>query len=186
MKRTLRSFVKVVLVALVAHLFSAGVMVVERSASLAYEHTRNYIRFRVAERLELEPIKIVDSFTADELAERAALRRKLNPSLLRAIKHVESRGKALAESPKGAIGLMQIMPANAKRCGLKHYSQLFDPETNIDCGAQIISEELNTYGGDAIKALIAYNGGPRAVKAGYPESVKYAQNVLATMSRDIR
>lgn len=150
------------------------------------------------------PKEDVSEWDALLIAERAALRRKINPSVVKAIVHHESGKKQFAISPVGAIGFMQIMPANAKRCGLSGPDQLLDKEKNIDCGVQIYAEELETYEGNVQKALWAYNGGPGAVRTilkcghniqcmgyknpkdrGYAESYFYAQNVLDTVAQDI-
>jgi len=84
-----------------------------------------------SEAVHVEPPQL----TAEQLADRAALMQGINPALVRAVMHVESRGDAVAISPKGAIGLMQIMPANYERCGLEHPGKLYEPDINVACGA---------------------------------------------------
>lgn len=128
----------------------------------------------------------MDEFTALELAEREALRAKINPALVRAVIHVESSGKLEAQSHKGAISYMQVMPFNYKRCKLDNAAQLWIPESNIKCGVQILAEELKVYKGDLVSALMVYNGGPKAIARQYPESVKYSKLVLAKLATDIR
>jgi soluble lytic murein transglycosylase-like protein len=97
---------------------------------------------------------------------------------------VESGKNPTAHSIKGAVGVMQVMPANAKRCGLPHAGRLWLEESNIDCGARIISEELKMYG-NLPDALRAYSGGPKAIKGKFVESEAYVVKVLATMGRMI-
>lgn len=135
----------------------------------------------------------------EALVERASIRRGLNPAYARALLHVESRNDADAISDKGAIGLLQVMPENLKRCGLKRKIDLLDEEKNIECGVQILDEEMKTYKDDVVKAIWAYNGGPNAVKVilrcgvenrscmgGYTQSVDHSRKVLKQLARDIR
>lgn len=185
-KRILKNSAVLVAVLIGSHFFALGMSRVESFALSQFTAAKANAISLTAETLGLEKKVEIDPLTVEELAEREALRAGLNPAIIRAIMHVESRGKQYAESPKGAIGLMQIMPANYKRVGLSHWSELFAPENNVRAGVQIFSEELKTYGGDVFKALIAYNGGPQAVKGAYPDCVKYAQNVLNIAARDIR
>ncbi len=104
------------------------------------------------------PLPLVSPKTTLQLIEQAATKYALSPALLRAIVRVESSGNRFAENPSGALGLMQVMKANTKFCGLNHYSQLFDEATNIDCGSKVLSEALSRYH-SLPKALIVYNGG---------------------------
>lgn len=124
------------------------------------------------------------------------VRQHVNPSWCRALLNTESARDQFALSGKGAIGYMQIMPANAKRCGLKKWQELFDDVKNIRCGVQIGKEEQDTYlyrdqnglavGPDLIKATRAYNGGPRCVNGGCPESEDHLRKVLARMASDVK
>ena len=71
----------------------------------------------------------------------------------------ESAFNPEAQSPAGAIGLMQVMPANYKRCGLPHRAKLWNERINAECGKlKSFREELATYKGNLINALKAYNG----------------------------
>jgi soluble lytic murein transglycosylase-like protein len=108
----------------------------------------------------------------------AADRHGIDRRLFRALIKVESGWNPRALSHAGARGLAQIMPENHKRCGLSNPSQLWDAVNNVRCGAQILSEELQTYNGDIVKALQAYNGGPRCVGR-CQESIQYSKKVLA-------
>ena len=113
---------------------------------------------------------------------RAAARREnLSPAFLLAVIGVESRGRAQARSPKGAAGLMQLMPATARRFGV---GDAFDPEQNIAGGARYLSWLLDRFDEDALLALAAYNAGEGAVDrhAGappYAETRAYVPKVLA-------
>ena len=107
-------------------------------------------------------------------------------NLLRAIVHVESRFNPNAVSPKGAIGLMQVMPATASRMGLADAERnLFEPEANLRTGTRYLRLLLNMFEGQPELAVAAYNAGEGAVmKYGreippYPETQAYVQNVMA-------
>lgn len=119
-----------------------------------------------------------------ELAELNAIRHGLNPSLFRAVITVESGWKPYAISPKGALGLSQIMPFSAKRCNTEP-ENLLNPEINLYCGARILSQELETYKGDVVKALRAYNGGHKCVVNSCRESIEYVTKVMNIVATDI-
>lgn len=84
------------------------------------------------------------------------------PSLVKAVMQVESTLNPKAVSPKGASGLMQIMPATAKYLGLKPEDR-FDPEKNVEAGSRYLAEQLNEFGSKEL-ALAAYNWGPGNLK----------------------
>lgn len=111
----------------------------------------------------------------------AARAQNLDPALLHAIIHVESRHNAAAVSPKGAIGLMQVLPETARRMGV---SSLNTPEANITAGARYLRFLLDTFGKDTHLALAAYNAGENAViRHGnrippYPETIAYVPAVI--------
>lgn len=121
----------------------------------------------------------------DELVTRAAMRKGINPTLLRAKVRVESGGKQYAMSRVGALGLLQIMPENAKRCGLQ-VAELLEEEKNIECGAKLFREDLDATQWRVVEALERYNGGPKCVGGKCAESIKHARLVLAEMAKDIR
>jgi hypothetical protein len=84
----------------------------------------------------------------------------VSSTLLRSVAQVESRMRPGAVSPKGAMGLMQLMPGTARDLGV---TNAFDPGQNVMGGAKYLSQLLTRYGGDEAKALAAYNMGPGAV-----------------------
>ncbi len=102
-------------------------------------------------------------------------------SLIRAVIAIESNFNPNAVSPKGAQGLMQLMPATAKRFGAKNS---FDPHDNISAGAKYLRWLLDAFGNDMSLALAAYNAGENAVlRAGnkipnYLETMQYVPKVL--------
>lgn len=113
--------------------------------------------------------------------DRVADQYRIKRPLLRALIRVESGGNIRAESRVGARGLTQVMPFNARRCGLKHPDQLWDLVSNLRCGAQILREEIDEHG-DLNRALQAYNGGPKCINR-CKESIQYASKVLAITKR---
>lgn len=103
----------------------------------------------------------------------------LDPLLMRAVMLAESAGKARARSPKGAIGLMQLMPATARRFGVDPY----DPPQNILGGARYLRFLMDYFNGDVTRAIAGYNAGEGAVdKYGgvppYRETRNYVTRVL--------
>lgn len=119
--------------------------------------------------------------TPTSLIESAAIKHGINPALLDALVHVESGHNPEAVSPKGALGLAQVMPFNAKRCKVT-VKELLIPSTNLQCGAQILSEELKTHK-EVNKALQAYNGGSRCINR-CNESIQYAKRVTERFVND--
>ena len=96
----------------------------------------------------------------DPLIESAAAAAAVAPELLRAVIVVESGFNARAVSKAGAAGLMQLMPATARRYGV---SDRFDPKQNIHAGARYLKSLIERYGNDIKLALAAYNAGEKAV-----------------------
>ena len=150
-----------------------------------YSYLSGYIAKTKAESLQyigLESIKLEKPISS--LISEHSKTYNLNPALLSALITQESAGNENAYSPKSAIGLTQIMPFNAKRCGLSSPSKLWDTSNNIKCGAQILSEELKNYKGNIRSALEAYNGGSRAV-GHFPDSKAYANRVIEVFAQNL-
>jgi soluble lytic murein transglycosylase-like protein len=125
----------------------------------------------------------------EQLVDQAAQEFALEPALLKAVMAAESGFNPTAVSPKGAIGLMQIMPATAERYGLtgdkkKPVEQkLTDPRTNIRLGARYLRDLLKLYPAQQELVIASYNAGEGAVQKynnqvpPYPETRNYVQLV---------
>lgn len=100
----------------------------------------------------------VPSSPYGELIYAAARKHSLNPSLVAAVVRAESAYNAKAVSPKGARGLMQLMPATARRFGVRE-SELFDPARNVEAGTRYLAWLLERFEGNVEKALAGYNAG---------------------------
>jgi soluble lytic murein transglycosylase-like protein len=98
--------------------------------------------------------------TYDHWIKAACRKHSLDPALVKAVIHAESRFDPMAVSPKGAIGLMQIDPNTVKELGIK---DPFNPKYNIDGGVRYLKELLDAFEGDQKLALAAYNAGPSQV-----------------------
>ncbi len=90
-------------------------------------------------------------------------RYSLSPRFLASVAQAESNFEPWARSNKGAIGLMQVMPATAERFGVDP-DQLYDPLISLDVGAQFLSHLRRRYDGDVALMLAAYNAGESAVE----------------------
>jgi soluble lytic murein transglycosylase-like protein len=131
------------------------------------------------------PDEVVEEVAGEEgdlrsLAIAAAERHGLDPELVLAVVGVESAFRPEAVSPKGAQGLMQLMPGTAASLGVE---DAFDPEQNLDGGVRHLGTLLSLYGGDLKRALAAYNAGEGAVArhGGVPpfrETREYVKRVL--------
>jgi soluble lytic murein transglycosylase-like protein len=91
----------------------------------------------------------------------AATREGLDPALVLAVVEVESRQATDAVSPKGAVGLMQVLPETAAEIG---FPDAADPARNLKAGCRYLAALLESFGGDVELALAAYNAGPGAVR----------------------
>jgi soluble lytic murein transglycosylase-like protein len=117
----------------------------------------------------------------DSIIERAALSASVEPNLLRAVIVVESGFNSRAVSRRGAVGLMQLMPATASRFGV---SNLYDPKENVHAGARYLKFLMDRFGHDVRLALAAYNAGEDAVERNgrqippFTETMAYVPKVL--------
>lgn len=120
------------------------------------------------------------------LIDEAARRTRLEPALLRAVIAVESAFDPRAVSKAGAQGLMQLLPATAKRYGVH---DAFDPADNVNAGARYLRDLMTRYHSNLELALAAYNAGENAVDRygrripPYAETQSYVPTVLRLYGR---
>jgi soluble lytic murein transglycosylase-like protein len=118
----------------------------------------------------------------DDVITAAALKYRVPVHLVRAVMHAESAFNPTAVSSAGASGLMQLMPETAQDMYVKN---IFDERENIEGGTRYLRVLANTFEGDMVKMVAAYNAGPVAVqKFGgqvppYPETQAYVRKVLS-------
>jgi soluble lytic murein transglycosylase-like protein len=137
----------------------------------SYHYSNNFASYKASHRH-----KMYKSYIS-----AASARYGVSSDLLSALIHAESSFNPQAVSKKGALGLMQLMPYNARKLGL---SNPFSPVDNIHAGTQFFSRLLIKYRGNEKLALAAYNAGEGAVKKyggipPYPETQTYVTKVLA-------
>jgi transglycosylase-like protein with SLT domain len=106
------------------------------------------------------PEQTRDSQSLGHLARQTAARVDVDPDLVDAVIRVESEYNPRAVSSKGAMGLMQLIPATARRFGV---ADPFDPAQNVEGGTTYLRYLLDLFGGDVPLALAAYNAGENAV-----------------------
>ncbi|CAK8723438.1 Transglycosylase SLT domain-containing protein [Candidatus Electrothrix laxa] len=122
--------------------------------------------------------KDTDNTQFDKHIRYAAQAHKVDPMLIKAIIKAESNFNCYAVSPKGAQGLMQLMPATAKSLKVK---DSFNPRENIYGGTKYIKWLLKKFKGDVRLSLAAYNAGPARVRKKIPripETIAYVGKVL--------
>jgi soluble lytic murein transglycosylase-like protein len=161
------------------HLYNGGAVTTLPLSSVAAVEPEDYVPPQPLPPAAVPAAKAVDP---KELVTEAALRQGLPPALLHSIAQVESGYRQDAVSPKGALGIMQLMPQTAKDLG----ADPSDPAQNVDAGARYLRELLLKYLDDpdqVHKALAAYNAGPGAVDRydgipPYRETIEYVRKVL--------
>ncbi len=124
----------------------------------------------------------------DRFIDRVAADHGLTPGLVKAVAWVESGFDPDAVSPKGAVGLMQLMPATAARYGVRDRT---DPYESLTAGARHLRELLDEFDNDLTLALAAYNAGAGAVRRHggvprYPETRSYVQKVRTRLAEGSR
>jgi soluble lytic murein transglycosylase-like protein len=129
---------------------------------------------------EAQPHGVLRSTPYGELIAAVSQAHGVDPLLVRALIQVESNYKPQARSPKGAMGLMQLMPSIAKAYNVRNP---FDPRANIEAGIKHLKSLLDRFAGVEL-ALAAYNSGEGAVKKfngvpPYRETQSYVSRILA-------
>jgi soluble lytic murein transglycosylase-like protein len=145
--------------------------------------TGRLVRAFVPVNRRMQPVRISPQSTEDspvrDLVADAAKRYEVSPALVDSVIQVESNYNPFAVSPKGAQGLMQLMPATARRFGVR---DSFDPKDNIEGGVKYLKFLQETFKDDRL-AIAAYNAGEGAVQKyknnvpPYPETVNYVAQV---------
>ncbi len=125
----------------------------------------------------------VSAADIDRYIEDASSRHHVDPELVRALVKVESNFNAHAVSSKGAMGLMQLMPATARRYAVHNP---FDAAQNVDAGVRHLKGLLENFRGDVSLSLAAYNAGQGAVERSrgippYTETRNYVKRITSLM-----
>jgi soluble lytic murein transglycosylase-like protein len=134
------------------------------------------------------PAEARPDLTPKELTTRAAIHAGLPPAIVHSVAKAESGYRADAVSPKGAVGLMQLMPATAAELNADPH----DPAQNAEAGAEYLRDLLVKYENDphqVSKAIAAYNAGPGAVDKyngipPYRETIDYVNRVLKDYEKE--
>lgn len=120
------------------------------------------------------------------LMAEVAQRHDIDPLLLHAVAHIESRHQSQAVSPAGARGLMQVMPATGRRMGIAQADrELLSPQANLEASARYLKLLQGRFGNNLTLVLAAYNAGEGAVERHgrrvppFAETQAYVRNVLA-------
>jgi soluble lytic murein transglycosylase-like protein len=125
------------------------------------------------------------TLSLDEAINNASDRHQIDPDLISSVIHAESGFNPHAISPKGAQGLMQLMPRTASNLGV---ANAFDPGANVEGGTRYLRQLLELYNFDLIKALAAYNAGPLRVRQyhgipPYTETHAYVARIIRDFNR---
>lgn len=137
-------------------------------------------KWGLTDKYNIQPIRSENEGKYTDIIEDVSEEYGVPKPLIQKMIEVESGFNPNVVSPAGAMGLMQIMPATAKKNGVKNP---LSPEENIEAGVKEIAGYLDQYNGDLVLALAAYNAGPGNVKkyGGVPpfrETEKYIQKIL--------
>jgi hypothetical protein len=141
--------------------------------------------FLPATRQEQRTIGTLPPVDLDQVVSAASARYRLDPDFVNSVIKAESGFNVRARSPKGAQGLMQLMPGTASQLGV---GNVFDPRANVEGGTRYLRELLERYNFDLVKALAAYNAGPQRVEQfggvpPYDETRAYVARVVRDFNR---
>jgi Transglycosylase SLT domain len=131
------------------------------------------------------PVNPSDGVSLSDAIAASSYRHRIDPDLITSVIHAESGFNPHAVSPKGAQGLMQLMPQTAAKLGVNN---AFDTKANVDGGTRYLRELLERYNFDLVKALAAYNAGPLRVEQyggvpPYRETQAYVARVVREFNR---
>jgi soluble lytic murein transglycosylase-like protein len=153
--------------------------------TLEIDHFEDAAIEAASTRLQAPSNNIKQPADLNELVTAASGMYKLDPDLVNSVIRAESGFNVHAVSPKGAQGLMQLMPQTASQLGVQN---AFDPQANVEAGSRYLRELLERYDFDLIKALAAYNAGPQRVEqyGGVPpyyETKAYVARIVRDFNR---
>jgi len=161
---------------------SAGSSVTASAVVRADPETGRLVRHVIAPVAGTRPEVIRQRASIDRLVAAAAAKYDVDPLLVHSVIRAESNYNPFAVSPKGAQGLMQLIPATARRFGV---SNSFDARENIDAGVRYLKHLQEVFGDERL-ALAAYNAGEGSVEKNgwavppYPETQEYVRRVRET------
>ena len=164
------------------------------SQTRLYIDDKNYVDVATDEISEItesqEPIttaapELQGKLDLNQVVAAASNKTQVDPDLITSVIQAESAFNPRALSPKGAQGLMQLMPGTAAKLGV---TDAFDPSANVNAGTQYLRELLLQYNGDMAKALAAYNAGPMRVQQyhgvpPYRETRAYVAQIIKEFNR---
>jgi soluble lytic murein transglycosylase-like protein len=157
----------------------------ESSGSYVDIPTDQIVYFEAEEKPPAPALKPTPPATLEEMVSAASSTNHIDPDLIMILIGAESGFNASAVSPKGARGLMQLMPQTASRLGV---TDPLDPLANVNGGTRYLRELLDLYHNDLVKALAAYNAGPKRVEQyrgvpPYAETQTYIAKVIHDFNR---
>jgi len=122
----------------------------------------------------------------EPMIQEASAEHGVDAALIRAVMRFESAFRPMAQSPAGALGLMQLLPDVAAELGVR---DIYDPRENIMAGARYLRELLDRHNGRVDLALASYNAGPAVVDRyqdvpPYPETQRYVKAITEFMKTD--
>jgi soluble lytic murein transglycosylase-like protein len=133
----------------------------------------------------LQAAPTVSAMTLNQAINGAGERHQIDPDFINSVIRAESGFNSRAVSKKGAQGLMQLMPQTASQLGV---ANSFDPNSNVEGGTKYLRELLEKYNFDVVKALAAYNAGPKRVDQyrgvpPYYETRAYVARIIRDFNR---
>lgn len=137
-------------------------------------------RTLIGDKIQVKKTYSIPSHKLITLIEELAEKHGMDKNLIKAVIKAESDFNNFAVSPKGAKGLMQLMPQTARALGVQ---EVFDPQQNIDAGIRYLKGLIERFSPDLERALAAYNAGPEAVEhyggiPPYKETKDYVEKVI--------
>lgn len=155
--------------------------------------TEDIVAFETEEIIPPPPVAVTaplapETMSLGEVVQAASQRNNVDAELILSVIRAESAFRSNAVSPKGAQGLMQLMPQTAAQLGVR---DVLDPAANVEGGTRYLRQLLDRYNNDLSKALAAYNAGPEHVDQyrgvpPYSETRAYLVKVITDFNRHKR